>query len=184
MNKVLFRVFIYFFLLGIGSLESSVAVRAAAFFPASKRFRHIYGDVNVDYQIEVCSELIPCLDAWVNFDWFSKHGKSQGAGNSTEITIANTSVGIRFTHHFCGGFAYLGIGDNFSGVWIKNKSSCSHKKFSKSAMGGVLKAGLDYYFNGCAFLGIFVDYLYQPIHFQTHVNIGGFKTGVELGVKF
>ncbi len=185
MTKALFGIILWVLFVGICPLESSVAARAAAFFPTSKRFREIYGDIGVDYQLEISSQLMPCLDLWINLDWFSKHGKSEGERESTKISIANASIGVRAIHRFCGGFIYLGIGDNFSGVWIRNHSNFhSNKRASKRGIGGVLKSGFGYYFQECAFSGIFVDYLYQPFHFKRHVNVGGFKVGGELGISF
>lgn len=185
MNKTLVGIILFCLVVGICPLESSIALRAAAFFPASKRFREIYGDIGADYQLEASCQLMSCLDLWVNFDWFSKSGKSEGERDSTRISIANASIGVRAIYRFCGGFIYLGIGDNFSGVWIKNNSNfTSNKHTSKQGMGGVVKSGFGYHFQGCAFSGLFVDYLYQPFHFNRHVNVGGFKVGGELGISF
>ena len=75
--------------------KSSVALRGAAFVPASERFRDIYGDVGANYQIEACTDLTRCLDGWLNANWFMKHGKSDGLHDPTRVNIANLSLGFK-----------------------------------------------------------------------------------------
>lgn len=165
--------------------QSSVEIRSAAFFHSSERFREIYGNVGASYQLEASTKLYDCLDGWANFDWFSKHGKSDGFNDPTRVSIANISLGVKFPYQICEKFtAYIGIGPSLSRIWLKNKSQCSHENISKWAIGGVLKTGVYYFISERVFIDVFVDYLYQPVHFETHVDIGGFKTGAGLGVKF
>lgn len=179
------------------SAESSVEVRADAFIHSSHLFRKIYGDVGASYGIEASTSVYDCWEGWVNFDWFNKHGKSHvektGAGsdldvckgNSTRVDIANISFGVRYPFDLCSCFTpYVGIGPSFSWIGLKNKSFCSHDKESKWAFGGIAKFGVYYYFCDCMFLDVFVDYLYQPVHFHRNVDIGGFKTGAGIGFRF
>ena len=42
--------------------------------------------------------------------------------------------------------------------------------------------GIEFFFN--LLLDVFVDYLYQPVHFSTRIDIGGFKIGAGIGYKF
>lgn len=165
--------------------QSSIEIRSAAFFHSSGRFREIYGNVGASYQLEASTKLYDCLDGWANLDWFSKHGKSEGFNDPTRASIANISLGIKFLYPFCEKFtAYIGIGPTLSRIWLKNKSQCSHETVSKWAIGGVLKTGVYYFICDRAFIDVFVDYLYQPVHFETHVDVGGLKMGVGIGVKF
>ncbi len=166
-------------------LRSSFAFRSAAFFPLSDRFREIYGDAGVDYQLEASTKIYGCCDAWVNFDWFSKHGKSVGLHDSTRISIGNTSLGVKFPYRISKTWTiYVGIGPSFGRIWLKNKSYCPPHHISKWAYGGVLKTGVDFFFTEHLFLDVFADYLYQPTNFKTHVDVGGVKVGAGLGVKF
>ena len=155
------------------------------FFHSSKRFREIYGNVGACYQLEASTKLNNCFDAWANFDWFSKQGRSDGFNDPTRVSIANVSLGIRFPYQFCEQFTtYIGIGPSFSKIMLKNKSQCCHENVSKLAIGGVLKTGFYYFINRHIFIDVFVDYLYQPVNFETHVDMGGIKTGIGVGVKF
>lgn len=166
--------------------EVSVEVRSAAFFHSSGRFREIYGTVGGCYQLEVSTPLFHCTDGWVNFDWFSKHKKSKECEVcNSRLYIANISCGVKFPYQFCEQLtAYLGIGPSFSRVWLRNKSKHDHERVTKLAVGGVLKSGVVYFINACMFIDLFVDYLYQPVHFEKHVDIGGLKTGAGIGLKF
>ncbi len=188
MNKLTFRL-LFLFLLGnlfsLMAVETTWEIRSAAFFPSSHRFREIYGNVCLSLQLEASAKLYDCADGWANLDWVSKNGKSDGFNDSTKVSIANFSFGIKFPYQLCEQFtAYIGIGPSLSRIWLKNKSQCGHETVSKWAIGGVLKTGIYYYINNCVFIDVFLDYLYQPVPFETHVNIGGFKTGLGLGVRF
>jgi hypothetical protein len=181
--------FILLFLTNINPLlaefQSSVEIRSAAFFHSSERFREIYGNPGTSYQFEASTKLYDCLDGWTNFDWFSKHGKSDGFNDPTRVSIANISLGIKFPYQFSEKFtAYIGIGPSLSRIWLKNKSQFSHETVSKLAIGGILKTGIYYFINRHVFIDVFADYLYQPVNFETHVDIGGFKVGAGMGIKF
>ncbi len=187
MNNVLFRIFLILLCLTLCPLfaQSSIEIRAAAFFPSSTRFKEIYGNVGASYQLEASTKLYNCLDGWANFDWFSKHGKSVGFNDPTRVSIANFSLGIKFPYQLSKQFTvYIGVGPSLARIWLKNKSQFGHKNPSKLALGGVLKTGLYYFISKQIFIDVFVDYLYQPVHFEKTVDIGGIKTGIGVGVKF
>lgn len=166
-------------------MKNSIQIRTDAFFHSSNRFREIYGNVNPSYQLEVSRKIKNAFETWVNFDWFSKHGSSIGFSDPTKASIANISFGIKFPYLINQYFkVYTGFGPSFSKIWLNNRSQCSHEKLSKSAFGIVLKFGSCYFITRRIFLDLFVDYLYQPVQFDTDVDIGGVKTGIGLGFKF
>lgn len=167
--------------------ESSVEFRYAAFIPSSKLFKEIYGNVGTSYQLETTTK-VPCWecwDVWANLDWFSKHGRSVGFEDPTRVQISTLGLGIRYNYclNYCTSF-YVGVGPTVGTIWLKNKSRCLDEKVCKTTVGCLTKIGVLYYFCDRLFLDLFVDYLYQPVHFEHRVNIGGFKTGAGLGVTF
>lgn len=169
----------------LAEMESHLEIRSAAFLHSSKLFREIYGNTEVSYQLEASTKLYDYVDEWVNFDWFSKHGKSDGLNDPTRVSIASLSLGIKVPYQFRERLiTYIGIGLSLSRIWLKNKGECNHETVSKLAIGGILKTGIYYFISPRVFIDVFVDYLYQPVHFEKHVDIGGFKTGIGLGVKF
>lgn len=164
---------------------SSVEIRSSAFFHSSNLFREIYGNPGVNYQLEASTNLYDYFVGWANFDWFSKHGKSVGFNDSTRVNIANFSLGIKFPYELSEQFtAYIGIGPSFGRIRLKNQSQCNPETVSKFAMGGVVKTGVYYFITENMFIDVFVDYLYQPVKFESHVDIGGFKTGTGIGIIF
>lgn len=79
----------------------------------------------------------------------------------------------------------MGAGPSFGRIWLKNKPHYREdERTTKTVFGGVVKSGIYYTITDCLFLDLFVDYLYQPVHFDKHVNIGGVKIGAGIGVKF
>lgn len=191
MKKIIFK-FIFvltcFYLQPLlAKIENSLEIRTAAFFHSSDRFREIYGNVSGSYQLEVSTKwrACNCYETWVNFDWFSKEGQSDGFEDPTKANIANLSFGIKISSPFCEKFTpYIGLGPSFSRIWLKNESRCHDERVSKVAVGVVFKSGINYFVTRCVFIDLFVDYLYQPVHFEQQVDIGGFKTGAGLGFKF
>ena len=102
-----------------------------------------------------------------------------------ESALLTSVLESSFPYQLCEQFIpYIGIGPSFSRIWLKNKPRCSHDTISKWAVGGVLKTGVYYCINRYVFMDIFVDYLYQPVHFEKHVDIGGVKVGLGIGAKF
>lgn len=189
MNKTIPRIVLVFLCLSFCPLfakhQGSVEIRSAAFFPSSELFRKIYGNIGASYQLEISTMLNGSSIGWINFDWFSKHGTSVGFHDPTKVSIANISLGFKFLHPFSEQFIpYFGIGSSFGKIWLKNQSQCGHERVSTLAIGSVLKTGIYYFLHKQTFIDVFVDYLYQPAHFETNVNIGGLKTGVGLGLKF
>jgi len=176
--------------------ETSLEFRTAAFFHSSDRFRDIYGRVGPSYQIEAAHSLNDYFDcysglerfnAFANIDWYSENGKSEGLNWKTKVSIANFSFGLRYPYYFTNGLAlYVGIGPSISRIVLNNHNHNFNQKRSdtKIAFGGILKTGILYSINCNFFLDVFVDYLYQPVHYSTRVDIGGFKIGSGLGYKF
>lgn len=201
MRSLIFNLFFVFSLATIQTtyalhLENNLELRAAAFFPSSHLFKEIYGNVGTNYQIEAntrfndyhipsyCLECIIIPETFVNFDWYTKKGRSVGFKDPTRISIADVSLGGKLSFDLCHSFSpYAGIGVSLSRIRLKNKSHCTHEEVSKLAWGGLVKSGIKYEINCDLFLDLFVDYLYQPVHFHKTEDIGGFKIGFGVGTK-
>ncbi len=187
MNKIKLIFLTLFFSFIIGSVEARdvpVEFRAAAFFHSSKRFREVYGNVGPCYEIEAATHIYRSFEGWGNIDWFHKH-KTQDEVTKSTVNILNVSFGAKYVYipserWHC----YLGIGPSIGGIFLKNRSDGYKDNVSKFIIGGVVKIGADYIFPCGVFFDIFVDYLYQPVHFHTTVDIGGLKPGLGLGYKF
>lgn len=157
-----------------------IEFRTAAFFPSSNLFREIYGDVGASFQFETSFNW-NCWNIWENIDWLSMHGKPIGCHGSTSINIFNVSAGIKFPYTVFDCLSiYAGIGPNIASVWLKNKTHCCHEKTSRLAIGAVFKTGVYYYITNNLSLEVFADYLYQPVHFEKWINMGGVKLGAGI----
>lgn len=166
--------------------ETSLEFRTAAFLPTSNLFKKIYSDCGVSYQLEASThDMYRYVDLWSNFDWFSKKGKTDGFSDPTRVNIGTFSLGIKFPYHLSKNLKpYVGIGASFAGIWLKNNTPCTDENVSKVSVGGILKSGIYYYFLKNVFIDAFVDYSYQPVHFDNNIDIGGVKAGLGLGVQF
>jgi hypothetical protein len=184
MRKSFFCIMLGAFLNLLALGPSRIAFRSDAFFATSERFRNIYGDVSFSYQVEASTRLAT-FDGWLNFDFLSKHGKSEGFHNPTKVYLNTLSFGVKFPYTFSEAFTfYFGVGPTFSNVSLNNGSECSKEKVSKWSYGGVIKSGLYLPIHRALFLDLFLDYTYQPVNFQTAVDVGGLRTGLGVGVIF
>ena len=171
-----------------GSLHAdrglSVEGRVSAFFPLSQCFRDAYGDVGACYGIEVSKTFCKSYDAWVDADYFTKERYQDGCCSS-EVDIVNTSIGARYRFGWTPCLtSYVGIGPGLSWLYFKNKSCCDEGSHTKLVAGLVVKTGIFYQFYKCYFVDLFVDYSYLPVKFESTIDIGGFKTGLGLGMRF
>lgn len=164
--------------------EGSVQVRAAPFFPVSKRFQQVFGSVLPNAQLEANMTLNSGYELWTNADW-TGIDKKQGSCCKSKINLMQGSFGLKmvfpYNEHYD---AYIGIGPSFGKTILHNKSCCDHETKSKFAVGGVIKSGIRTYFSSGLFLDFFVDYLYQPVKFHHSQDVGGLKTGVGFGKIF
>lgn len=166
-------------------LNHTIQFRGAAFFPASKRFREVYGHAGANYQIEASTKVNSSLEAWVNLDWYMRnHHIIQSC--SSRVKIANFSLGLKYVHTFTDYLdGYLGLGPSLGWLSIHNRSWFMSQRRSRFALGAVFKGGLRLYVTKNLFLDLFADYLAERVHFNNHhVQIGGLKTGVGVGVRF
>jgi hypothetical protein len=187
MNKFLFKILLtcllYVLYPQVSQAETAVEFRTAAFIPTNKLFREIYGHVGASYQLEASTDMWGCLQGWVNLEFFPKTGHVKHCGKS-KLDIYNFSFGPKYLLPLTQQTeAYAGFGLNMSTICIRNRG-CDDHRTSKFAFGGVLKSGIHIYLPNNMLLDLFCDYLYQRVHFQKNVNIGGFKTGVGIGVRF
>jgi outer membrane protein len=166
-------------------LKNSIEIRADAFFPSSHLLRSIYGRVGPSYEIEACRTFNSIVTGWANFDVHFASGGIAHCNTSTKLWLINGGFGVKFPYQISSNIGvYLGAGLSFGGIWLKNKSRCDNEKISKFAMGYVAKSGFIFSLHRQVFLNLFADYLYQPVHFNRHVNLGGVRTGIGLGYNF
>ena len=118
MNKLILRISFALALIGLQPLQafiqSELKVRASAFIPTGKLFRNIYGKAAANFDIEFAKQLCNCLDAWINLDLFSKHGRSIGFCSPTKVFIGQVSFGLKVRYDITDGITlYAGIGPSF-----------------------------------------------------------------------
>ncbi len=162
----------------------SLEIRYAGLYPTSNLFRHLYGNSS-SWQLEVDQPMPFNLSVWSNLDYLSRGGEEKTCSVKTNVKILNLSLGLKYwlNYNDSTGF-YIGLGPTLAKTQIKNKGHCFDEHDTRLSVGAILKTGVTYFFYKNMFLDIFVDYLYLPVHFKKHSNVGGFKPGVGLGLRF
>jgi outer membrane protein len=165
------------------SSELSLQLRSAAFFPSNNRFQDVYGNTLADFQIESSVALTNSIELWGNFDWLTKR-KGKNCCKS-RVCVSNGSMGLKYFFPFHQKFRYyLGLGLVYGKIILHNKTCCEKENKSKYPFGVIAKSGIQYAFTDHLFGDLFLDYSYQPTHYHNTVDIGGFKLGLGLGLKF
>lgn len=184
MNKCILKI-LFVCVLFISTLHANMALefRTGAFLPSDHRFRDIYGDAKVCYEVEASTDLCGDIDMWTNFNFFTADGHVRNCGSS-RIHIYSIAVGPKmdFCLTECVNL-YAGIGLSVASTKIKNHS-CNKESVTKASWGGVLKSGFNIALYECVFLDLFADYVYQPVSYHRRTNVGGFRLGAGIGAKF
>lgn len=169
------------------SLHASthLEVRVGPYFPSSRLWKGIYGDVAPDFQFQISNTLCKPLEVWGNVDWVTKNGRSLCFRDPTNVDVVNFSAGLNLLFPcYCNSIFYIGAGPSWGNIWLHNNSRFTGQEHVyRSVFGGVVKGGI-YIPIGCRFyVDLYVDYLYEVIQFQSPVDLGGVKTGVGIGIR-
>lgn len=161
--------------------------RVSGFYPTQKLMREIYGNWLAEYEIEFGMPVypFPSWQAWGNVNYVSSHGHTREFDTRTELENTNFGFGAKYLMgiNSCT-LCYLGAGLNCAFVLVHNKSPYVKRHVYKTGFGGIFKAGVSVEPIDHLFFEAFVDYLYQPMDFQTHAQIGGYKFGGGIGYRF
>jgi hypothetical protein len=171
---------------------NKIELRAAAFLPASHRFKKIYGDLGTSLQLEAARGLKNCkyLEVWENLEWIFMHGKPIRSCGSTKIDIVNISLGLKTIGKVISNtvYLYVGLGVDFGVISLNNHMHCGPERLKQhktsSAWGGIGKMGAQIFLRPGLYLNAFGDYLYLPVAYHRTVDVGGWKIGIGLGGNF
>lgn len=160
--------------------------RLGYFYPTAKRFREIFRNMRLDYEIETTQTIYKNFAFWANVSWFPKHGYSIGMHDGTSVNLVPISVGLKYIHWF-NDRTRLRIGagvDYFLLILSDHGSPCVRQHLVYQNVGGVLKSDISRFLSRRIYMNLFFDYLYLPLSTQGIHQAGGFKTGLGLGCHF
>lgn len=166
-------------------------VRAAAFYPPDKKFRHRYvNGWGAEYQAEVAKELFCDAYLWAGVGWFSRsgrEGRKWGFKEKNHITVMPITFGIKQKFFLVPWvWVYFGLGASYAKVHFKRFDSSERI----NNWGGIFRCGVQYHIWCNLWADLFGDYVYQNLkisksHHDHHkFNIGGYKIGVGLALLF
>jgi outer membrane protein len=183
--------FVFFFPLSLFAYHGGTQLRAGYFHPASHTVRDIYHG-GIEGEIETSAALYQNLNLFANAGVFVKSGHSLGLHDSTRIKVFPLSLGLKYNFSLSRLWEfYLGAAPTYTWVRFHDRSPFVDQHVHKSAFGVVGKTGFIFTFFKRGFIDFFFDYYYTKISgahssgtSSTSSNIGGFRTGLGLGVKY
>ncbi|MGL5626944.1 MAG: hypothetical protein ACRDDW_05460 [Candidatus Rhabdochlamydia sp.] len=168
--------------------------KVSAFFPFSHRVREIYADVWPNYGLEL-SYISPYrVGGWIGVDYTEHKGHSISEGDRTRLMLVPATLGIKYNQKFQSWLeGYAGLGIICGWVKIHDHSPFVTRHLHKTAVGGIVKAGINFYPMTHLLLDLFVDYQYLKFTFhnrnfpfveRTNLNMSGLRVGLGVGIKF
>lgn len=177
--------------------------RVAYYHPSSGKVRKIYGDGWADYQVQISKGFCRDWRVWVGASGFSRDGDSIGFHDHTNLQFIPIQFGLKYFPPFfplCEEFKFfIGAGACYSFLNIKDHSEHVHHHTHKEGWGGLIEAGLNYYFWQNAYVSFFVDGFFQEFGFHNSylyscdysdkvirekIDMSGYKLGVGIGCRF
>ncbi len=165
--------------------KSHIDWKVGAFYPTGALFRQIYGACLVDYAVEMGKVFLKNYEVWANVDWMHATGHTRACHSRTRFENVNVSLGGKYVFRLYKCLnVYAGLGINAAFAHVHNDSRYVEESVHKNGTGGVAKFGLYFEPVNHLFIELFADYLYQRLHFQNHIQIGGIKAGGGIGLCF
>ncbi len=182
---------ILLFPFSLSAYQGTTQLRAGYFYPASGVIRDIYHG-GIEGEIETSVKVYQNLSLFANAGIFIKNGHSVGLDNSTRIKLFPLSLGLKYNFRISNIWEYyLGAAPTYTWARFHDHSPYVDQHVHKSAFGVVGKTGFIYTFCKIGFVDFFFDYYYTKISGAHHSgvtstsrNIGGFRTGLGLGIKY
>jgi opacity protein-like surface antigen len=168
-------------------------LRCAAVYPASKRFRRIYSNVEPEFQVEFSGRIYKKIFGWTNFGYLWDSGRSISLKQKTHLDFYTITFGLKYEVDISSNIkVYVGGGAAYGYLRVKNHSDFVRKHFDRRAWGGISKTGIYYFFSKNLYLDIFVDYLFLnvskqhdfPRNHSNSVNLNGMRAGAGIGMSY
>lgn len=190
------------------SLDIAVEARVAYFHPSSKKVRKIYGDGWADYQFEISKGFCDDWRIWAGVNGFSVDGHSRGYEHRhTTLQLIPINFGIKYFLPLippCEAIKFfIGGAGSYSFLRIKDNSDYVHRHTHKNGWGGLVEAGVNYYFCEGAYFSLFAEGFFQRFDFhdsyvshgsgsisgsgeilRRQLDLNGYKVGLGLGYRF
>lgn len=188
------------------SLDFAVEGRVAYYRPSSGKVREIYGDGWTDYEVQISTGFCRDWRVWVGVNGFSREGESICFHDHTDLQFVPITFGVKYFPPFfpmCEEFKFfIGAGGCYSFLNIKDDYKYVHHHTHKEGWGGLIEAGVNYYFWRGAYVSLFVDGFFQEFGFHNSyisssgsscpsseiirddLDMSGFRLGVGIGYRF
>ena len=172
---------------------TAIEARFSCFIPQSSLLRDIYHYCGVNYELEGTIPIWKPLQIWWAFDYFNKHGTSQGLHNATKIQLFPITLGLKALFRTRWVQPYFGLGMRYFFVWTHNHSSYVHESLFKNGMGGAAEFGVLIQPIRHFVIDLFTTYSYKSFHTKFSstsnlsgqtLNVGGWQFGDGFGYQF
>lgn len=179
-------------------------VRTSYFYPTSHKFRSIFGDGNVNYQLNTTFPVyygknvwVQGIDIWFAVDYFHKNGHTKPLHDRTSISIVPITIGLKYFFPALGKVApvnfYLGSGLKYFFVHTHDNNPYVKRILNVNGAGGVFETGFTTTFVKHLVLDVFASYSIKKFDAPSVHNaavkaksfdVSNVNVGLGLGYKF
>lgn len=215
MKKTRSAIYAFFIFFAMNGLEAQaptadipdspiIELRASCFYPESSKFRSLFGNNKLNYQLTSSFPLYPnwCgwirgINLWAAVDYYSHSGHTSTLQNKTSLRIVPLTLGVKyFLPAICQRVPinfYAAAGMKYYFVHNHNHSNIVKKTINKRGMGGTLEVGCLATLSCHLVVDLFAAYSFKsfgassssnPAVKMTGLDLGGLNIGAGFGYKF
>ena len=164
-------------------------VKGSVFKPTNDTFRNIYNNCP-EFGIELTGNMFDRLYAFASADVLRKTGETVTLDSSTQVTVANLALGVKYFVPFAHGDFYFGLGVEPTFLCTNDETPTPVKQTQWSC-GGVAKSGVIVNLPRSLFMDFFFDYTFVASNSYTSnpaqlniAHLDGCLFGVGFGYRF
>ena len=185
MAFIFFVLLISWFVFGVDADKSTrftVQVNCGFFFSSDDNFKDVYGSTLFYPGIRAGYGITDCIYLWLGYGYLSKNGTTPLLEEEAKSTQHRIALGAGYRGDFSEKLGYrlqAGI------LYFSYKEEALGEEVSDSAIGFGLEGSLVLDLGGNFFGLVFLGYDYGTDDVGgVNIKLGGFKTGIGLGVRF
>ena len=164
--------------------------KGAVFVPTNQTLKDLYNNCP-EFGVEVTGNLFDRLYAFTSVDFLRKEGQTIALANSTQLSIVNLALGVKYFVPFSHGDFYLGLGVEPTFLSTIDQFTAGIFKHTQWSCGGIAKSGVIIDIPNSFFIDLFFDYSFvksdsysgSPVQLnETHLD--GCLFGIGIGYRF
>lgn len=166
----------------VGQERFMLSVSGNMLSPADSIYKEVYGDSLFFPEFKLAVKFVKDFYLWVGYGFYSASGETLELKLPADSTQYFISFGAGYNGTLSKKLEYL---LELGGFYVNYKEEALQTEFEDSAVGFRVDGSLIYRIGKRLFAGLTLGYLAASDEYeQVSIDLGGFKAGLLLGLKF